>query len=283
MPKKRVPRREIESPWLFGSGSIREFMPASSDAAQRVKRKRPFIVETDSERHLLFSHDSVQSSMKLQDPTALTCEYTRRMMAFLLFNPHPLDILMIGLGGGSIAKFCYRHLDLARITAVEIDADVIALRDEFHLPFDDDRFNVVHADGVRFVAQTGATFDVILVDAFDHQGVAQALAASDFYRNTADRLRREGVFVMNLSGEPTRYDAHLQRIHEAFGSHTALVPVSSGENELMFAFKRQIRFDTEDSFRLADTLKESLSLDFPKYRHLLSSAMRQDVPLDAMP
>lgn len=259
-------------------------MPTSDreEGRARAKRKRPFILENGSERHLLFSHDSVQSSMRLDDPTALTCEYTRRMMAFLLFNPEPQHILMVGLGGGSIAKFCHRHLQRTRMTAVEIDADVIALRDEFLLPFDDERFEVVHADGVRYLAQSDQYFDVILVDAFDHQGVAPALAASDFYRNAAHRLTHDGVFVMNLSGELTRYDAHLQRIHDAFGSRTALVEVSSGENELLFAFKRERRFDTAAKVQLANDLKRTLGLEFPKYLRVLGVASRaQDCELRA--
>jgi spermidine synthase len=280
MAKKRTYRHEESSPWLFGSGSIREFLPTAEShrSESRAKRKRPFILETALERHLLFSHDSVQSSMRLDDPDALTCEYTRRMMAFLLFNPDPREILMIGLGGGSLAKFCYRHLRDSRMTAVEIDADVIALRDEFCLPFDDERFRVVHADGARYLADRDEKLDVILVDAFDHEGVAPTLASSEFYRHAAARLSEQGVLVMNLSGEPTRYDAHLQRIYDAFGDRAALVPVCRGENELMFAFKRDVPFESEELKLLASTLERTLSLDFPRYRNLLASALRAEAP-----
>jgi spermidine synthase len=69
------------------------------------------------------------------------------MMAFLLFNPRPRRILILGLGGGSLAKFCYRHLPSATITAVEIDPHVMALREEFRVPADDERFRVLQGDG----------------------------------------------------------------------------------------------------------------------------------------
>jgi spermidine synthase len=258
-----------ETPWLFGAGSVRRFV----DEDGRRKGRRPFIVETGAERHLLFSHDSVQSTMRLDDPDALTCEYTRRMMAFLLFAPEPREILMIGLGGGSLAKFCYRHLPGATITAVEIDADVIALRDEFLVPFDDARFRVVHDDGARYLAKSPALVDVILVDAFDHTGVSPDLATSDFYRLAASRLSREGVFVMNLSGEPSRYDVHLQRIYDAFGERTALVQVASGDNELLFAFKSEVDLNTHEVQMRAAELRQRLSLDFPRYAQLLRSAL----------
>lgn len=272
MPKRRSAHLELDSPWLLGAGSVRRF-GSERDAGRRA-RKRPFIVETESERHLLFTHDSVQSSMSLNEPDALTSEYTRRMMGVLLFKPQPSHILMIGLGGGSIAKFCYRHLPGSRMTAVEIDDEVIALRDEFCLPFDDARFRVVHADGVRYIAQSDEQFDVILTDAFDHQGVAPALAASEFYRDAYKRLSDDGVFVINLSGEPARYEAHLQCIYETFGARTALMPVNAGDNELLFAFKRDFDFESDQSEALARELEESMSLDFLRYRRLLIAAMR---------
>jgi spermidine synthase len=257
---------------MLGAGSVRRFSPERDEA--RRARKRPFIVETESERHLLFSHDSVQSSMCIDEPDALTSEYTRRMMSVLLFNPQPQHILMVGLGGGSIAKFCYRYLPSARMTTVEIDDEVIALRDEFCLPFDDARFRIVHADGVRYMAQSDEQFDIILTDAFDHQGVAPGLATSDFYRDAHRNLSQDGVFVINLSGEPARYEAHLQCIYETFGARTALMPVNAGDNELLFAFKRDFDFESSRSEALARELDEALSLDFSRYRRLMIAAMR---------
>ena len=76
------------------------------------------VVEQDGESVIMsFDEVSVQSRMRLDDPTALDLDYSRVMMAFLLLQPQPESILMIGLGGGSLAKYCHRHLPQARITA----------------------------------------------------------------------------------------------------------------------------------------------------------------------
>jgi spermidine synthase len=267
MTKKRRRAESFESSWMLDAGIVRQMKPSRMDFDPHDLRqgKRPFIVETASERHLLFSHDSVQSTMRLDDPDALTSEYTRRMMSFLLFNPEPREILMIGLGGGSLAKFCYRYLRNTRLTNVEIDADVISLRDDFCLPIDDARFRVVHADGARYLGRMTEPVDVIIVDAFDHSGVAPSLVTSDFYRNAASHLNPDGVLVMNLSGEPSRYDAHLQRIHDAFGEQTILVPVSVSGNDLLFALKRVQGATFEQLQARALRLKDRYALDFPRY------------------
>ena len=266
--RKRERRGWSEEDWVLGAGVIRR----SPYDPSRVRRGRPFIVETETERHLLFSHDSVQSSMRLDDPTALTCEYTRRMMAFLLFAPEPREIVMVGLGGGSLAKFCYKHLVHTRLTTVEIDADVIAMRDEFCIPPDDARFAVLHVDGARYLARRSDEIDVLVVDAFDEGGVAPSLARSEFYRHAAARLSAAGVFVMNMSGEPSRYDTHLQRIHDAFGDRGFVAPVTSGENEILFAFKSTPSAGIGQLRERAVRLQPALGLDFPKYLRWLESA-----------
>jgi spermidine synthase len=92
---------------------------------------KPFVIDDGTTRTLHFSLSLIQSSMSLKDPFALELDYTQAMMSFLLFLQAPQHILMLGLGGGSLAKFCYRHVGSARITVVEIDPRVIAFRDEF--------------------------------------------------------------------------------------------------------------------------------------------------------
>ncbi len=95
---------------------------------------RPFIYVTPTSRSLMFSRGEIQSRMWTGDPYALNLEYTRLMMGFLLLNPEPRRIAMVGLGGGSLAKFCYRYLPSARIDVYEINPQVIALRDSFLVP-----------------------------------------------------------------------------------------------------------------------------------------------------
>src|SRR5437016_2304602 len=99
-------------------------MPESQESAHHVK---PFVYDSLNSRALHFSISEIQSRMQLKSPHALDLEYTRTMMAFLLFNPEPSSISMIGLGGGSLAKFCHRYLPQARIQVVEINPHVIAL------------------------------------------------------------------------------------------------------------------------------------------------------------
>jgi hypothetical protein len=43
-------------------------------------------------------------------PNGLEFEYTKVMMAFMLFITEAFkNILLVGLGGGSMSKFCHKH------------------------------------------------------------------------------------------------------------------------------------------------------------------------------
>jgi len=111
---------------------------------------KPFVVDNGPRRFLHFDLGAIQSAMELSNPVRLALAYTRKMMAFLLFNHAPKRILLLGLGGGSLAKFCYANLPAASLTAIELNRDVITVLDEFAVPADDHRFRVINADDVSF-------------------------------------------------------------------------------------------------------------------------------------
>jgi spermidine synthase len=273
MTKKTLSFLQFDSPWFFDPGTVRLPSPPDGLSPEEIalrlkygKLAQPYIMETASERRLHFSQDAIQSIMSLDEPDALVSAYTRKMMAFLLFKPNPKKIVMVGLGGGSLAKFCYRNLPRTRISVVEIDARVIALRDEFHVPADDHRFRVVCADGASYMSSSSEPIDVVVVDAFDTIGVAPTLADTNFYDQAARRLSSNGLLVMNFSGDPERYIVHIRRIRAAFGGSTLLVPVITDDNLLLFAFKKHIDLPTTARYESrAQRLQARFALEFPRY------------------
>jgi spermidine synthase len=200
---------------------------------------KPFLVEDGKHRAMCFTIDgSVQSEMRLDDPDALVNDYTRKMMGFLLFCPEPRRVLMIGLGGGSLVKFCNRHLPSTHVTAVEIDANVIALREHFKIPPDGADLRIVHCDGARFVADlvNAEEFpDVLLVDAYDRHGISPTIAEYEFLEHSRRILKDGGVFVMNLAAHESASAMQVERIRHVFGDPVIPVSVGWGGNMVVFA------------------------------------------------
>lgn len=211
--------------------------PSQPSGAGGEPPLRPFIQESGTTRTLHFSEKVIQSRMSTLNPDALDLEYTRMMMGFVLFTPAPADILMVGLGGGSLAKFCYRYLARSRIEVVEIDPGVIALRDAFLVPRDDARFRVVQADAADHLRGLQDAADVLLLDGFGDAGIPDALCSAEFYADCYEALRDDGILVINFHLNHPNHRDYLDRVRESFGASMFEVVDDDMTNSIVFACK----------------------------------------------
>lgn len=198
---------------------------------------KPFLYEGDKDITLHFDFSATQSHMLKADPDKLILGYTRTMMGFLFFQPNPERIAMIGLGGGSLAKYCLRHVPDAHFTAVEINPNVIALRDKFGIPPDGSNFEVVCGDGAVYVRNRFEPVDVLLVDGFDRDGQPGQLGGAEFYDHCYAKLRDNGVLVVNLLSGDTMSGTYMTRIRKSFDSQVIVVEAEEKGNKIVFAYK----------------------------------------------
>jgi spermidine synthase len=211
-------------------------MPPRSEPTESCRPA--LLVRTRGNRRTLeFQDGDIQSEMLLSHPDALVLDYARAMMCFALFAPAPRHILMVGLGGGSLAKFCYRHFPRARITVLEISAEVIALRNQFCVPSDDARLRIVHTDAADYIRGAPASVDVILVDGFDAAGMPEALGSAQFYTDCRRALRTGGVLVANILAYDPLHDTLVARLRQAFGGRACDFHGIAGNNHLLFGIK----------------------------------------------
>ncbi|MFM0500013.1 spermine/spermidine synthase domain-containing protein [Paraburkholderia caffeinilytica] len=206
----------------------------------------PVVLETANALSLHFDLLATQSFMSRRDPDKLMLGYTRTMMGFLLLQPTPGRISMIGLGGGSLLKFCYRHLPDTRIVAIEIDPGVIALRDTFHIPPDDERLEVICADGAEYVKSGDARPDVILVDGFLAHGMPAQLGNAAFYSACHARLADDGILVANFVEDDPLIPYYLEEARAAFGESLSIFMAEDSCNYTLFAWKGAPRLPSRD-------------------------------------
>ena len=267
---------ELANPFEEEGGVIRLLESDDCDRRQLLGRildgsyHRPFLIEEDGIRSLYFTRAHTQSGMRLSDPDALEFDYTRKMMGVLLFVPHPQQVLMLGLGGGSLAKYCYRHLPQARITAVEIDPDVLAFRDQFLLPADDARLRIVQGDAFAYLnlclRDRDLNPDVVMIDAFDRHGFSASVCSPAFYLNVRDVLAPRGAMVANMVGPKAEREAHVEMIADVFGGNVIVLPIANDGNYLLFAF-RDAGFEPRWRWieGQAKAMQKRYGLDFPAF------------------
>lgn len=196
----------------------------------------PELWETRQSLTLHFGTEAVQSRMSKEAPWRLEFEYTRRMVSFLAFHPDPADILIVGLGGGSLSKFCHRFLPNANITSLEINPAVIALRDKFLIPPDGPGFRILLADAVAYLPAHPGSADIILMDAYDADGLPPALCSEDFYLACREALKPGGILSANLWRSDKAFRRNLGRLGRIFDRHVVSATCDTG-NESVLCFR----------------------------------------------
>jgi spermidine synthase len=263
---------ELPSPFEVETGTVLMHEPAWAKAgelrAQLLAESypKPFVIDDGKSRFLYFNVRLMQSEMSLKAPHDLAIRYTQKMMAFLLFQPRPKRIVLIGLGGGSLIKFCHRRMPGTHLTAIELDPEVIAFRDAFLVPPDDERLQILQADGAEYVANADKGIDVLLVDAFDRTGFAPSLANREFFDNAFAKLAGNGVLVINLAGEKESYAGLIGEAMHVFDDQVIVISVPDDGNHVLYAFKERY---FEPRWRwlhnYAKELRAKFGLDFPAF------------------
>ena len=236
MHQKNTPTRDTSRKLRH---RIEKLLGWPAEAQTSLEPGKPYLEERDGILALHFGTCSIQSEMSIDAPDELVIPYTTDMMCFLLFDPQPARIGMIGLGGGSLAKYCYRHLPQADITVVEIDPEVIALRNEFAIPADDGRFRILQGDGADFVAGEAGRFDVLIADGFDVGGLPTRLGNREFYDNCFATLTDGGIVAVNLWFGHPRYDQSLEHLRASFDDRVVVLTADDNLNRVAFAVKSE--------------------------------------------
>ena len=160
--------------------------------------------DTDLQKIVIFENPTFGRVMTLDDVVQVTegDEFIyHEMLAHVPMLAHGAarDVLIVGGGDGGLLEEVLKH-PVVRATMVEIDRGVVDLARQY-LPsickgaFDDPRTDLVIADGARFVAETEARYDVILIDSTDPIGPGEVLFRRHFYAGCKRCLRPGGILV----------------------------------------------------------------------------------------
>ncbi|MYN07099.1 spermidine synthase [Pseudoduganella aquatica] len=220
------------------------------------------ITEFQGVRSLHLGTSWVQGAMRIAKPDAIELEYVQMMMMWMLFHDQPRHIVQLGLGSAALTKFCYQRFPDARVTAVELNPNVIAIcRALFGLPDNDGRLNVVEMNALDFVmdpANHGAV-DILQVDLYDEEARGPVLDTPEFYQACFDCLSPNGIMTTNVFGEFSNYDKNLQAMELVFDA-VVWLPEVHDANIVVIAFKQSPQIDFSVLYERAGAIKNRLNL-----------------------
>lgn len=108
------------------------------------------------------------------------------------------SILVLGVAGGSVIKTLRDDFKLdAKITGVEIDADVIELANTYFELSKTTGLELITADAFEYVATNNSTYDLIIIDIFNDMQMPSELFESEFWTNTTNIMNKKGLCIFN--------------------------------------------------------------------------------------
>lgn len=228
------------------------------------------VKDCDGVRSLYFGSFAQQSAMSLKNPDALYLSYTKAMMSSLLFNDIENDVLLIGLGGGSLAKYLLQNFPKCRLEVVEYRKVVTEVAyDYFNLPYDN-RLNVVIDDGSRYVKERENLqrefYNLIMLDVFDSQGIAQEICSFEFFVSCQKMLKKDGILIINLWNTNEQFKQLVSWLGNLFNAKLLFLPVDGVVNVNGLFFHEQTPiYSRRELQRRAITLEKTYGLPFKQF------------------
>ena len=172
--------------------------------------------DTDLLRILILDR-TFHAVMWLVEPVELVLPYSHMMMAALALMPEPPDQsaagnvapkrgLILGHGGGSIAKWLAQYWPELTLDIVEVDPSVVQAAERYFSYTPPPQHHVYVKDARLFLRTTADQYDVIWVDAFARHLVPFHLTTKEFFAEVRAHLKPDGVLAANLASSGSGSD-----------------------------------------------------------------------------
>lgn len=168
------------------------------------------VMEDSCCRYLKFDFDMrhCQSAMYLNTPYRSRLTYPGYIPIFFAFNPAANDILVLGLGGGSMPKLLHKINPDLNIDAVELDPEVLKVAEKFFYFKDGVHANVYINDARIYAKKTDKKYDVVIIDVYKSDSPPYHLLTREYFEELSSILKEGGLLLFNL------YDPYNREIHK---------------------------------------------------------------------
>ncbi|MET0498906.1 MAG: fused MFS/spermidine synthase [Steroidobacteraceae bacterium] len=191
--------------------------------SERSLYREVLVYESGHERCMCFTrHCRIgrQTCMDMRDPDRFLMNYPQMMMGALYIKPRPQSVLIIGLGGGSLPRVLTQLLPKSKIDVVEIDPAVVSVAKKYFDFKPAGNLAVIEMDGRVFVKRAireQRHYDLIMLDAFDHEYIPEHLLTQEFLREVKTLLSPDGVLAANTFSSSRLYDHESVTYASVFG------------------------------------------------------------------
>jgi spermidine synthase len=148
---------------------------------------------------VLFSgqRSAAQSGIPRDGKHTMLFDYNQRFLE-LVGALKPENILLIGGGAFTLPVEILKFFPDTAVDVVERDPELAKLAEKFFGLKPNKNLHIVFADGREYLEKTTKTYDLILLDAFEHSVIPHALSTNGFVALLQARLSKKGVVAVNV-------------------------------------------------------------------------------------
>ena len=190
------------------------------------------------------NNKAIQSRIEINNLYQVSLKNLQYLLGVLLFIPPLNRILLLGVGAGSLIHFIQHQFPVAKITAVEMDAELLEIMQQHaYLPKGSTHLEYVIEDAFQFLQNNKQQFDLILVDIFDGQQSPAWILDRKTSRLLQSKLSPQGAVAYNLLiNSEFVFNKFYGEIRQIFQQQTLCLGVEGFENTLIYALKNQSEF-----------------------------------------
>lgn len=158
----------------------------------------PLLVFDDgNKRYLSFGVNDEQSCQLKSNPFQLQHDYSQAMLLVLLFK-QPGNMILFGLGGGTLATTLHQYLPGLKLRVVELRPQVVDVAYRYFQFPRGKRVTVFVEDASEFLEREDqAKTDVLFSDIYGEEGLDLQQTQPWFIEQCANLLKDDGWLVLN--------------------------------------------------------------------------------------
>lgn len=158
---------------------------------------------------------ATQSLMYLKDPLGAGAAYTDAAHLSRLMRPTVRRVLVIGLGGGTIAKQFTHYYPDTTVDIVDVDPLVVDVAKKYFGVQPSDRLRIHTEDGRVFLNRSSEKWDLIVIDTYTTNRYGDTipphLVTQEFFREAAQHLNQGGILHYHCAFSGSRLLSALQK------------------------------------------------------------------------
>lgn len=190
------------------------------------------IAENHFYRWLKIDSDALQTLLNKNSPSKPGLHYIKALI--FMAQQMPGNCCLLGLGGAGAAHALSPSLDGYKITAVELNKDIIQLASRFFMTDMLVNLEIIHQDASIFVQQKGLQFNHMLVDLFNAHSFPDNCNNVAFFRHCQEQLLPNGILAVNLANRHEQKPI-FEMISQVFSGNTVSIPVRHCANLVILA------------------------------------------------